>query len=208
MKKILMLIMSCCLSGIVMAQSVDDLINAVVDDDVRSMTKAVAIHGVNQQDKTGNSLLAIAAFEGSQRCFDELMKMNPDVNIKNSAGDTPIMVAALKGEKKMVDALIKAGGELNPEGWTPLIYAATNGHADIAKLLLDGGANIDATAPNGITALMMAAKGGQQETVKLLIWKGANLNKKTETGMTARKYAMATKNTVIADMLTKAGATE
>ena len=208
MKRGLLLFLICLFSLGAKAQTVDDLVIAVAEDHVDDMIKALKVHSVNQKDPSGNSLLIIAAFEGSHRCFKELMKRNPDVNAKNTAGDTAIMIAALKGDKDMVAPLIAAGANLNPAGWTPLLYAATNGHTDIIKMLIEKGANIDAAAPNGLTPLMMAAKGGHLQAVKALVWSGAALNKKTETGMTARKFALSMRNTDIAEILTRAGATE
>jgi ankyrin repeat protein len=48
------------------------------------------------------------------------------------------------------------------------------GDADIARLLIDGGANVDVTAAAGTTALAMAAMRGITALVGLLLEKGAN----------------------------------
>merc|ERR1712038_1533039 len=61
------------------------------------------------------------------------------------------------------------------EGMTPLMFAAEYGCADIVRLLLDNGANIE-SKDGGITALYCAAINGNDEVVKLLIRRGANLH--------------------------------
>ena len=63
---------------------------------------------------------------------------------------------------------------MNREGWTPLHYAATRGHRDMMRLLLENEAYIDAEAPNGNTPLMMATRYAQPLAVKLLLEEGAD----------------------------------
>ena len=54
-----------------------------------------------------------------------------------------------------------------------LYVACRNGHADVARFLLDKGAEIDHRAFLGATALHWAAGNGQRETVELLLERGA-----------------------------------
>jgi hypothetical protein len=57
----------------------------------------------------------------------------------------------------------------------PLAAAASRGHLEIVKLLLDRGADIDAKSPNfGYTALWWAAWTGKTNVVQLLLERGAN----------------------------------
>ena len=88
-----------------------------------------------------------------------------------------MMMAALNGDLDFVNLLIAKDAEVNKKGWAPLHYAATNGHDDIVKVLLDHSAYIDAGSPNGTTPLMMAARGGHVSTVKLLLDNGADLTR-------------------------------
>jgi ankyrin repeat protein len=46
-----------------------------------------------------------------------------------------------------VQLLLAAGAAVNAagdDGWTPLLYAADNGHSDVVQLLLAAGANVNA----------------------------------------------------------------
>jgi ankyrin repeat protein len=53
------------------------------------------------------------------------------------------------------------------------------------KLLIDKGANVNATDKDGGTALMKATDEGQADIVKLLIDKGADVSAKNNGGLTA-----------------------
>lgn len=96
------------------------------------------------------------------------------VNAANSAGETALMLAVINHYTDVVQVLIERGADVNREGWTPLHYAATRGHRDMMRLLLDHDAYIDAEAPNGNTPLMMAARYAQPLAVKLLLEEGAD----------------------------------
>lgn len=70
-------------------------------------------------------------------------------------------------------------------GDTPLMRAAMMGHMEMARFLLERGANINAVNSYGTTALILAAAEGHSEMVKFLVQKGADINKKNDNGDTA-----------------------
>lgn len=59
-------------------------------------------------------------------------------------------------------------------GWTPLMMAVAEGHADIAETLLEAGANPDISSSAGLTPLILAAQRGDVRTVKALLLAGAD----------------------------------
>jgi ankyrin repeat protein len=61
-----------------------------------------------------------------------------------------------------------------------LIYSASNGYADIVRVLIENGTQINATDSYGWTPLMSAVYGGHKEIVQTLIKKGANVNAKNK----------------------------
>lgn len=78
-------------------------------------------------------------------------------------------------------------------GWTPLHYAAAGNHVEIAKFLIDNGANINMkTGADGKSALHWAAFHGHLNVVELLISKGAQINDKDDDGNTALDLAKQT----------------
>jgi len=83
-------------------------------------------------------------------------------------------VAAAIGFRQGVQLLLANGAYIeatrSDDGSTPLDTAAFNGHTDVVRLLLEKGANIEATTP-----LHTAAYNGHIGVVRLLLEKGANL---------------------------------
>ncbi len=52
---------------------------------------------------------------------------------------------------------------------SPLTLAACGGHTELAKLLIDRGANIEEVNDEGYTPLMEAAREGHEDMVALLL---------------------------------------
>ncbi|KAF4746062.1 hypothetical protein FOZ63_032435 [Perkinsus olseni] len=86
--------------------------------------------------------------------------------------------------------------------------ACRNGHADIARLLLEHGANIDARTEDLSNCLILASAGRSPDTVKLLLEKGVDVNYANEDGVTALELAKEHDRKEVANLLRGAGATE
>jgi ankyrin repeat protein len=56
------------------------------------------------------------------------------------------------------------------------MYAARDGRIESARLLIQNGANLEATDPNGITPLLMAITNNQMETARFFVERGAQIN--------------------------------
>lgn len=71
-------------------------------------------------------------------------------------------------------------------GWTPLHYAAFEGHVDVCEALLEAGAKIDETDNDGKGALMLAAQEGHATLVeRLLEQHSAPIDQHAHDGKTA-----------------------
>lgn len=149
-----------------------------------------------------DTALLIAVRQNSVKVFNLLLS-TPDVhlNAPSRNGDTALMLAAYKKNLEIAKALIDRGAEINRPGWAPLHYAAAAGSVHIVRLLLDHDAYIDAESPNKTTPLMMAARGGHRDVVELLLSQEADLQAKNELGLTAVDFARAQGQVSLADFL-------
>lgn len=90
-------------------------------------------------------------------------------------GPQALIDAASVGNSAEVDRILRAGVDANSsiEGLTPLIAAASHGHADVIRRLAAGGANINYADPYGSTALMYARRANHGDAVQALLAAGA-----------------------------------
>lgn len=79
--------------------------------------------------------------------------------------------ALVKGDKQVVADLLLKSPEFvksTEDGYTPLHFAVKNMQKDIAELLIQKGADVNAKDKEGKTALAQALASGQQEIVEML----------------------------------------
>lgn len=159
----------------------------------------------NTRDEHGQTGLSLALREPSPRVIDVLLaSKKTDVDARNANDESPLMLASLRGQEDLVRKLIARDAAVNKPGWTPLHYAATNGHVAIMKLLLENYAFIDAPSPNETTPLMMAAMYGSTQGVELLLAEGADPLQKNQQGMTAVDFAKRGQRPDAVELLTTA----
>lgn len=121
--------------------------------------------------------------------------------------------AARVGDYQMVEALLVCGVPVDAKveyDFTPLLYAALNGHKDICELLLAHNAQVNAKGgKDGNTPLLWAAqlgyhrKPGSTDICKLLIQNKAHVNATNNDGYTALMWAVChpTEKEIFCDLL-------
>ena len=101
------------------------------------------------------------------------------------------------GDAATTRALLDAGvqaGETDGAGFTLLYLAVVSNRLDVARLLIERGAGVNAVDKHGMTPLLYAASAdfGDSSMVELLLKLGANPAARTREGLTAldlaRKY--------------------
>lgn len=101
--------------------------------------------------------------------------------VGSASGMTALQKAVHKGDVNKVQDLLDKGADINEWNFgTALIYAASENRLEIAKLLIDKGADMNALGKNGWTALGCAAAEGYGDMVDLLIGKGADIDRAVE----------------------------
>ncbi|CAI7665695.1 unnamed protein product [Penicillium bialowiezense] len=87
-----------------------------------------------------------------------------DVNKPDEEGTVPLIYASCFGHQEVVGALIDAGALVDRQDrnqWSALMWAMTNRHKTIAKVLLDHGASPDIKSSSGGTAFDFAQPGSE-----------------------------------------------
>ncbi|KAM5351889.1 hypothetical protein ACJ41O_004612 [Fusarium nematophilum] len=157
----------------------DDVTKGPKDSDTRlmEMLAAQAAHqsgpGFEDEDQVANDeklsdgekkeklqkALNMAASNGDVERIRRLLQGNAkqyiDINAEDEDGTPPLIYASCFGHEPVVHALIEAGADVNQQDrnqWTALMWAMTNRHKGIAKLLLDNNASSDQKTSSGRTA--------------------------------------------------------
>lgn len=124
----------------------------------------------------------------------------------------PLGLAAFFGHRETVEALLAAGAPVNVASResmkvTPLHSAAAAREPAIARLLIEHGANVNATQiDSGFTPLHEAAANGDLEMASLLVDRGADVNAEMKDGKTPLAFALERNKAEMAEFLRKCGA--
>jgi ankyrin repeat protein len=158
------------------AGSYDDFFTALTFDKPEVVERLLARgFDPNTPNESGIAGLLVALQSESPKSAMVLAKHpKTNVNVQNRLDETPLMLAAITNQLELAKVLIEQGADVNRPGWTPLHYAATRGHREMMRLLLDNDAYIDSESANGTTPLMMAAYSAPPLAVKLLLEEGAD----------------------------------
>ena len=149
----------------------------------------------NTVNEKGVPALILAAQKKSLHVVSVLLKdKKTNLNITTQESENILMLAAIQNQIELAKLLIQQGAEVNKPGWTPLHYAASKGHIEMMRLLIENSAYLDAESPNGTTPLMMAAYYGTPPSVKLLLEEGADPLLKNKLGLSALDFAHQTKH--------------
>jgi len=99
--------------------------------------------------------------------------------------DNALIGAVIDGKVDEVKRLVNEGAQVDVvdcDGWTPLHFAAKQGHGVVAEMLLDTGAKVDAAGKDGWQPLHLAAYNDNMDVVDVLLGHGADPTVAVEEG--------------------------
>lgn len=109
-----------------------------------------------------------------------------------------ILWAASEGKADLVESIlmrdITTKDAVDEDGYTPLHRAAYSNHTDIAKLLIQYGANVNARTEYEWTPLHSAVKWSNAECAALLLQHGADVNALSQGQQTPLHIASTVSN--------------
>jgi ankyrin repeat protein len=150
---------------------------------------------------SGETPLMVASRAGKANVVQALLAKGANPNAKGARGQTALMWAVAQGHADVVKVLLAGKADVHaksdtwsqmmavpphglPEynrmiphgGDTALMFAARNGDTEAARLLVEGGANVNDEDAWGVSATTLAAFSGFGETARFLLEKGADPN--------------------------------
>lgn len=182
-------------------QELLDAIQANRPDEVERLLRAQPQLAAGRS-QNGLSPISLAAYLG-RPALVELIRAH--------RGEPDFFEVCLLGEESAVRARLAAGQDVNafaPDGFTPLGLAAYFGHAAVAKLLLDGGADVNARArnPQQVGPIHAAVSRSDVAMLQLLLKRGADPNLPQQQLFRPLHGAAANGNSTIAGLLLLFGA--
>jgi ankyrin repeat protein len=134
---------------------------------------------VNATQGDGTTPLHWAVYKVDSELVGVLLKRGARANVANRYGSSPLAEAVKLADPGLVAQLLAGGADPespNEDGQTALMLAARAGALDVAKTLVEHGANVNAKETwRDQTALMWAADGNFAEIAQFLIDKGADV---------------------------------
>ena len=151
---------------------------------------------VNAAQGDGATALHWAVYLDDAEATASLIRAGANVNAPNDYGVTPLALASTNGNAAIIEQLVRSGADPQDplhavnSGETPLMLAARSGQVDAVMVLLNLGADVNATeAWNGQSALMWAAAEGHVPVLQTLIDHGADVRARSNSGATPLLFA-------------------
>jgi len=149
-----------------------------------------------------------AAATGSEAELWALLEAEPDL-AESFSGDgwTPLHLAAAFGSPQAVATLLAVGASVdevsrNPQQNQPLHAALALGkNVDTVRLLLEHGAQANATQAGGFTPIFSAAIANRRDLAEILLAHGAEPRHKNDQGKTPAEFARERGHAELADWL-------
>jgi ankyrin repeat protein len=153
------------------------LLLAVTGDHLEAARLLVAAGAdANALDDQHDTPWLVTGVTGSVAMVEVLLPAKPDFGIVNRYGGITIIPASERGHVAYVRRMVELGmnvNHVNNLGWTALLECVILGdgtapYQEIARILVDGGADVRIADKSGVTAVEHARSRGQTEIVAIL----------------------------------------
>ena len=158
---------------------------------------------IETKDEVGFSPLHWACRSGELTVVKMLVRNGARVRVIENAGRTCFMFAAAFGHTEIVRYLVDADhtalnlrnrmpdmrDQKGDAKWSALFYAIDQNHADVVKVLIDAGADIELKGARRCSPLHFACCSGKLEVVKMLVRAGADVSVTDNKGHTCLTIA-------------------
>ena len=177
-----------------MSMAADQVRPEQEEDNVRFQAVIRALHrGGVELD-----LLAAIACDDVKRASDILKADSKQALAKTPTGRPLLHEAVTLDRREIVKLLLDNGCDIDirsdddntgHKGGTALLDAAFWGRPELAELLIQRGANVNAKAEGGVVPLHEAARMNQMEVARLLLKHGADVHANDDSGKTPLNWA-------------------
>jgi ankyrin repeat protein len=172
---------------------------------------------VNSRGDYLGAPLNAAIYNGHVNIALFLLERGADVESRGWRGQTALYMSSSPGYTEVVQSLIDRGADPNTEcddwndnyqvvKWTPLHVALRKGRMEIARVLLEHGADVNYQDKFGKSSLHLASRHRSNDLARLLLDHGANLNALDTWGETALHSASSYGKVEVVTLLLEYGA--
>lgn len=182
-----------------------DLIDAVNADDADRVIALVAEDPslANARDAQGVSAVMLSRYRFARPVTDALLAADPELDVFEAT--------ALGYVDRLRERLDEDPGRAtvySTDGFTALHYAGFFGKADVARILLEAGARVDAYTQNAFAnqPLHAAAAGRHLEVCRILLAAGADVDATQHGGYAPLHEAAQAGDVELAELFLSAGA--
>ena len=188
-----------------MASPVEDLIDAINDDDSTRVAELVTGDPslASSRDRNGVSAIMLSRYRFDRETTDALLAADPDLDVFEAT--------ALGYIDRLRERLAEdhwRATAYSTDGFTALHFAAFFGKVEAARTLLDAGAVVNAYSVNELQVqpLHSAASGRHHEVCRVLIAAGADVNATQRHEFTALHAAAKHGDAELVELFLSAGA--
>ncbi|MDH5763425.1 MAG: ankyrin repeat domain-containing protein [Nitrospinota bacterium] len=161
---------------------------------------------INIKDKYGRTALHHATLARSEESVELLLSKGATADVFDNKTVTPLYLATVLEEPQIAESLIKKGAQVNPaKGPFPLMGAVREGHARVARVLLNHQASVHGPVNAPKSPLHLAAEKGDLKMVHLLLAYNADPNRLDRFGKSPVYYSAYHGNISVLDALIQHG---